>query len=114
MTNPTVQSQAGSCPALIGVADGTPSLAHQDRTSCRQAISCTAVNLLKPIWMEEIGQRLCQSTSWSRLSHLEQQVRDNLILPRGENVVAENCRTTSGGCSEVLAVDAIADEVALR
>jgi two-component system sensor histidine kinase FlrB len=102
-----LQSQLAHAQRLSAMGKMVASLAHQIRTPLSAAIlyggHLTEANL-----DEEMRQR-CANRLMSRLSHLEQQVRDMLIFARGETRMAEELPVTTLAAALKSAVDAIAE-----
>ncbi|HET8850136.1 MAG TPA: ATP-binding protein [Marinobacter sp.] len=82
-----LQSQLAHAQRLSAMGKMVASLAHQIRTPLSAAILYGG-HLGQPDLDEELRQR-CASRLMSRLTHLEQQVRDMLIFARGETRLAE-------------------------
>ncbi|WP_372965748.1 PAS domain-containing sensor histidine kinase [Marinobacter sp.] len=82
-----LQSQLAHAQRLSAMGKMVASLAHQIRTPLSAAILYGG-HLSQSDLDEELRQR-CASRLMSRLSHLEQQVRDMLIFARGETRLAE-------------------------
>ncbi|KXO10210.1 Flagellar sensor histidine kinase FleS [Marinobacter excellens LAMA 842] len=82
-----LQSQLAHAQRLSAMGRMVASLAHQIRTPLSAAILYGG-HLSQPDLDEELRQR-CASRLMSRLTHLEQQVRDMLIFARGETRLAE-------------------------
>jgi len=82
-------------------------VAHHIRTPLSAAILYGG-HLTEPDLDEEMRQR-CANRLMSRLSHLEQQVRDMLIFALGETRLAEELSVTTLAVALKLAVDAIAE-----
>ncbi|WP_303289150.1 PAS domain-containing sensor histidine kinase [Marinobacter sp. SS5-14b] len=82
-----LQSQLAHAQRLSAMGKMVASLAHQIRTPLSAAILYGG-HLSQPDLDEELRQR-CASRLMSRLTHLEQQVRDMLIFARGETRLAE-------------------------
>lgn len=82
-----LQSQLAHAQRLSAMGKMVASLAHQIRTPLSAAILYGG-HLSQPDLEEELRQR-CASRLMSRLTHLEQQVRDMLIFARGETRLAE-------------------------
>jgi len=82
-----LQSQLAHAQRLSAMGRMVASLAHQIRTPLSAAILYGG-HLSQPGLDEELRQR-CASRLMSRLTHLEQQVRDMLIFARGETRLAE-------------------------
>jgi two-component system, sensor histidine kinase FlrB len=88
-----LQSQLAHAQRLSAMGKMVASLAHQIRTPLSAAILYGG-HLSQPDLEEELRQR-CASRLMSRLTHLEQQVRDMLIFARGETRLAEELSTES-------------------
>lgn len=82
-----LQSQLAHAQRLSAMGKMVASLAHQIRTPLSAAILYGG-HLSEQELDEEMRQR-CASRLMSRLTHLEQQVRDMLIFARGETRLAE-------------------------
>ncbi|MCM0611519.1 PAS domain-containing protein [Marinobacter sediminum] len=82
-----LQSQLAHAQRLSAMGKMVASLAHQIRTPLSAAILYGG-HLSEKDLDEEMRQR-CASRLMSRLTHLEQQVRDMLIFARGETRLAE-------------------------
>lgn len=82
-----LQSQLAHAQRLSAMGKMVASLAHQIRTPLSAAILYGG-HLTQNDLDEEMRQR-CASRLMSRLTHLEQQVRDMLIFARGETRLAE-------------------------
>lgn len=82
-----LQSQLAHAQRLSAMGKMVASLAHQIRTPLSAAILYGG-HLSQEDLDEEMRQR-CASRLMSRLTHLEQQVRDMLIFARGETRLAE-------------------------
>jgi len=82
-----LQSQLAHAQRLSAMGKMVASLAHQIRTPLSAAILYGG-HLSQPDLEEEMRQR-CADRLMSRLTHLEQQVRDMLIFARGETRLAE-------------------------
>ncbi|AZT84437.1 PAS domain-containing protein [Marinobacter sp. NP-4(2019)] len=82
-----LQSQLAHAQRLSAMGKMVASLAHQIRTPLSAAILYGG-HLSEEDLDEEMRQR-CASRLMSRLTHLEQQVRDMLIFARGETRLAE-------------------------
>ncbi len=82
-----LQSQLAHAQRLSAMGKMVASLAHQIRTPLSAAILYGG-HLIQDDLDEEMRQR-CTSRLMSRLTHLEQQVRDMLIFARGETRLAE-------------------------
>ncbi|AOY87195.1 PAS domain-containing sensor histidine kinase [Marinobacter salinus] len=82
-----LQSQLSHAQRLSAMGKMVASLAHQIRTPLSAAILYGG-HLSEADLDEEMRQR-CASRLMSRLTHLEQQVRDMLIFARGETRLAE-------------------------
>ncbi|MBY6031717.1 PAS domain-containing protein [Marinobacter daepoensis] len=82
-----LQSQLAHAQRLSAMGKMVASLAHQIRTPLSAAILYGG-HLSQSDLDEELRQR-CASRLMSRLTHLEQQVRDMLIFARGETRLAE-------------------------
>lgn len=82
-----LQSQLSHAQRLSAMGKMVASLAHQIRTPLSAAILYGG-HLSQQDLDEEMRQR-CASRLMSRLTHLEQQVRDMLIFARGETRLAE-------------------------
>lgn len=83
-----LQSQLAHAQRLSAMGKMVASLAHQIRTPLSAAILYGG-HLTQDDLDEEMRQR-CASRLMSRLTHLEQQVRDMLIFARGETRLAED------------------------
>jgi two-component system sensor histidine kinase FlrB len=88
-----LQSQLAHAQRLSAMGKMVASLAHQIRTPLSAAILYGG-HLGQPDLDQELRQR-CASRLMSRLTHLEQQVRDMLIFARGETRLAEELSTES-------------------
>lgn len=82
-----LQAQLAHAQRLSAMGKMVASLAHQIRTPLSAAILYGG-HLSQPDLDEEMRQR-CADRLMSRLTHLEQQVRDMLIFARGETRLAE-------------------------
>lgn len=82
-----LQSQLAHAQRLSAMGRMVASLAHQIRTPLSAAILYGG-HLCEPDLEPELRQR-CAHKLMSRLTHLEQQVRDMLIFARGETRLAE-------------------------
>lgn len=82
-----LQSQLAHAQRLSAMGRMVASLAHQIRTPLSAAILYGG-HLCEPELEPELQQR-CAHKLMSRLTHLEQQVRDMLIFARGETRLAE-------------------------
>lgn len=82
-----LQSQLARAERLSAMGKTVASLAHQIRTPLSAAILYGG-HLSEPEIDDELRQR-CANRLMSRLTHLEQQVRDMLIFARGETRLAE-------------------------
>jgi two-component system sensor histidine kinase FlrB len=82
-----LQSQLAHAQRLSAMGKMVASLAHQIRTPLSAAILYGG-HLIQDDLDEEMRQR-CATRLMSRLTHLEQQVRDMLIFARGETRLAE-------------------------
>ncbi|BES71981.1 sensor histidine kinase FleS [Marinobacter nanhaiticus D15-8W] len=82
-----LQAQLSHAQRLSAMGKMVASLAHQIRTPLSAAILYGG-HLSQPDLDEELRQR-CANRLMSRLTHLEQQVRDMLIFARGETRLAE-------------------------
>ena len=102
-----LQSQLAHAQRLSAMGKMVASLAHQIRTPLSAAILYGG-HLTTADLDEEMRQR-CANRLMSRLSHLEQQVRDMLIFARGETRVAEELSVTTLAVALKSAVDAIAE-----
>jgi two-component system sensor histidine kinase FlrB len=102
-----LQSQLAHAQRLSAMGKMVASLAHQIRTPLSAAILYGG-HLTEAGLDEEMRQR-CANRLMSRLSHLEQQVRDMLIFARGETRMAEELSVTTLTASLKSAVDAIAE-----
>lgn len=102
-----LQSQLAHAQRLSAMGKMVASLAHQIRTPLSAAILYGG-HLTEPDLDEEMRQR-CANRLMSRLSHLEQQVRDMLIFARGETRLAEELSVTTLAVALKSAVDAIAE-----
>ena len=88
-----LQSQLAHAQRLSAMGKMVASLAHQIRTPLSAAILYGG-HLSQDDLDEEMRQR-CASRLMSRLTHLEQQVRDMLIFARGETRLAEELSAES-------------------
>ena len=88
-----LQSQLAHAQRLSAMGKMVASLAHQIRTPLSAAILYGG-HLSQEDLDEEMRQR-CASRLMSRLTHLEQQVRDMLIFARGETRLAEELSATT-------------------
>ncbi|EON94053.1 two-component sensor [Marinobacter lipolyticus SM19] len=88
-----LQSQLAHAQRLSAMGKMVASLAHQIRTPLSAAILYGG-HLSQEDLDEEMRQR-CASRLMSRLTHLEQQVRDMLIFARGETRLAEELSAES-------------------
>ncbi len=88
-----LQSQLAHAQRLSAMGKMVASLAHQIRTPLSAAILYGG-HLSQKDLDDEMRQR-CTSRLMSRLTHLEQQVRDMLIFARGETRLAEELSTES-------------------
>ncbi|AFP29929.1 sensor histidine kinase [Marinobacter sp. BSs20148] len=102
-----LQSQLAHAQRLSAMGKMVASLAHQIRTPLSAAILYGG-HLTEADLDEEMRQR-CANRLMSRLSHLEQQVRDMLIFARGETRLAEELSVTTLAIALKSAVDAIAE-----
>jgi len=102
-----LQSQLAHAQRLSAMGKMVASLAHQIRTPLSAAILYGG-HLTEADLDEEMRQR-CANRLMSRLSHLEQQVRDMLIFARGETRLAEELSVTTLTAALKSAVDAIAE-----
>jgi len=102
-----LQSQLALAQRLSAMGKMVASLAHQIRTPLSAAILYGG-HLTEADLDEEMRQR-CANRLMSRLSHLEQQVRDMLIFARGETRLAEELSVTTLAVALKSAVDAIAE-----
>jgi two-component system sensor histidine kinase FlrB len=102
-----LQSQLAHAQRLSAMGKMVASLAHQIRTPLSAAILYGG-HLTTADLDEEMRQR-CANRLMSRLSHLEQQVRDMLIFARGETRMAEELSVTTLAVALKSAVDAIAE-----
>lgn len=102
-----LQSQLAHAQRLSAMGKMVASLAHQIRTPLSAAILYGG-HLTQADLDEEMRQR-CADRLMSRLSHLEQQVRDMLIFARGETRLAEELGVTTLAVALKSAVDAIAE-----
>ncbi|AKO51878.1 histidine kinase [Marinobacter psychrophilus] len=102
-----LQSQLAHAQRLSAMGKMVASLAHQIRTPLSAAILYGG-HLTEADLDEEMRQR-CANRLMSRLSHLEQQVRDMLIFARGETRLAEELSVTTLAVALKSAVDAIAE-----
>lgn len=82
-----LQSQLAHAQRLSAMGKMVASLAHQIRTPLSAAILYGG-HLCQPDLEPELRER-CATKLMSRLTHLEQQVRDMLIFARGETRLAE-------------------------
>lgn len=88
-----LQSQLAHAQRLSAMGKMVASLAHQIRTPLSAAILYGG-HLCQDELDSELRQR-CATRLMSRLTHLEQQVRDMLIFARGETRLAEELSTRS-------------------
>ncbi len=88
-----LQAQLAHAQRLSAMGKMVASLAHQIRTPLSAAILYGG-HLCQDELDSELRQR-CASRLMSRLTHLEQQVRDMLIFARGETRLAEELSTRS-------------------
>ncbi|SFM16912.1 sensor histidine kinase [Marinobacter zhejiangensis] len=88
-----LQSQLAHAQRLSAMGKMVASLAHQIRTPLSAAILYGG-HLCQDDLDSELRQR-CATRLMSRLTHLEQQVRDMLIFARGETRLAEELSTRS-------------------
>ncbi|MBS3805098.1 MAG: ATP-binding protein [Oleiphilaceae bacterium] len=88
-----LQSQLAHAQRLSAMGKMVASLAHQIRTPLSAAILYGG-HLCQSDLDEEMRQR-CATRLMSRLTHLEQQVRDMLIFARGETRLAEQLSSAS-------------------
>lgn len=88
-----LQSQLAHAQRLSAMGKMVASLAHQIRTPLSAAILYGG-HLIQDDLDDEMRQR-CASRLMSRLTHLEQQVRDMLIFARGETRLAEELSATT-------------------
>lgn len=88
-----LQAQLSHAQRLSAMGKMVASLAHQIRTPLSAAILYGG-HLSQPDLDEELRQR-CANRLMSRLTHLEQQVRDMLIFARGETRLAEQLPVAS-------------------
>lgn len=102
-----LQSQLAHAQRLSAMGKMVASLAHQIRTPLSAAILYGG-HLTEADLDEEMRQR-CANRLMSRLSHLEQQVRDMLIFARGETRLAEELSVITLAVALKSAVDAIAE-----
>jgi two-component system sensor histidine kinase FlrB len=102
-----LQSQLAHAQRLSAMGKMVASLAHQIRTPLSAAILYGG-HLTTADLDEEMRQR-CANRLMSRLSHLEQQVRDMLIFARGETRMVEELSVTTLAVALKSAVDAIAE-----
>jgi two-component system sensor histidine kinase FlrB len=100
-----LQSQLSHAQRLSAMGKMVASLAHQIRTPLSAAILYGG-HLSQPDLEEELRQR-CASRLMSRLTHLEQQVRDMLIFARGETRLAEELSTESLAQALKAAIDGL-------
>ena len=100
-----LQSQLAHAQRLSAMGKMVASLAHQIRTPLSAAILYGG-HLSQPDLEEELRQR-CASRLMSRLTHLEQQVRDMLIFARGETRLAEELSTESLAQALKAAIDGL-------
>ena len=100
-----LQSQLSHAQRLSAMGKMVASLAHQIRTPLSAAILYGG-HLSQPDLDEEMRQR-CASRLMSRLTHLEQQVRDMLIFARGETRLAEELSTESLAQALKAAIDGL-------
>lgn len=103
-----LQAQLSHAQRLSAMGRMVASLAHQIRTPLSAAILYGG-HLSQPDLEPELRQR-CADRLMSRLTHLEQQVRDMLIFARGETRLAEQLSLASLG----EALQGAADALALR
>ncbi|ROU01747.1 PAS domain-containing protein [Marinobacter sp. R17] len=103
-----LQAQLSHAQRLSAMGRMVASLAHQIRTPLSAAILYGG-HLSQPDLEPELRQR-CADRLMSRLTHLEQQVRDMLIFARGETRLAEQLSLASLG----EALQGAADGLALR
>lgn len=102
-----LQSQLAHAQRLSAMGKMVASLAHQIRTPLSAAILYGG-HLTQTDLDEEMRQR-CANRLMSRLSHLEQQVRDMLIFARGETRLAEELSVNTLAVALKSAVDAITE-----
>jgi two-component system sensor histidine kinase FlrB len=88
-----LQAQLSHAQRLSAMGKMVASLAHQIRTPLSAAILYGG-HLCESDLDEEMRQR-CATRLMSRLTHLEQQVRDMLIFARGETRLAEELSSSS-------------------
>ncbi|MDX1633463.1 MAG: ATP-binding protein [Marinobacter sp.] len=88
-----LQAQLSHAQRLSAMGKMVASLAHQIRTPLSAAILYGG-HLCQTDLEEEMRQR-CATRLMSRLTHLEQQVRDMLIFARGETRLAEELSSAS-------------------
>jgi two-component system sensor histidine kinase FlrB len=100
-----LQSQLAHARRLSAMGKMVASLAHQIRTPLSAAILYGG-HLSQADLDEEMRQR-CAGRLMSRLTHLEQQVRDMLIFARGETRLAEKLPTATLVPAIVAAVEGI-------
>ncbi len=100
-----LQSQLAHAQRLSAMGKMVASLAHQIRTPLSAAILYGG-HLSQPELDEELRQR-CASRLMSRLTHLEQQVRDMLIFARGETRLAEELSASKLAVSLEAAVEGL-------
>ncbi|TBW59450.1 PAS domain-containing protein [Marinobacter halodurans] len=101
-----LQAQLSHAQRLSAMGRMVASLAHQIRTPLSAAILYGG-HLSQPDLEPELRQR-CADRLMSRLTHLEQQVRDMLIFARGETRLAEQLSLASLGEALQSAADALA------
>jgi two-component system sensor histidine kinase FlrB len=96
-----LQGQLAHAERLTAMGKMVASLAHQIRTPLSAAILYGG-HLSEPEIEDELRQR-CANRLMSRLTHLEQQVRDMLIFARGETRLAErlSLKTLTDGLQAV-------------
>lgn len=109
-----LQAQLAHAQRLSAMGKMVASLAHQIRTPLSAAILYGG-HLSQDDLDEEMRQR-CVSRLMSRLTHLEQQVRDMLIFARGETRLAEelSAETLAGAVGSALDGLKLAPEVDVR
>lgn len=100
-----LQSQLAHAQRLSAMGRMVASLAHQIRTPLSAAILYGG-HLSQPDLDEELRQR-CALRLMSRLTHLEQQVRDMLIFARGETRLAEELSASKLAASLEAAVEGL-------
>ncbi|MCG2581598.1 MAG: ATP-binding protein [Marinobacter sp.] len=100
-----LQSQLAHAQRLSAMGKMVASLAHQIRTPLSAAILYGG-HLSEEDLDEEMRQR-CASRLMSRLTHLEQQVRDMLIFARGETRLAEELSAETLVCALGSALDGL-------